>query len=437
MKNSRQQKFADKRRLRAALGEKAPKFSFRLGPQHNPDADFAVSLPFNRSKVAILISGAFFVAFAIPLFSVASSLIDTPDGSLFSLVAFLFTLFWGIGWSVAVIALGLLFCGLSFGRETLWVEEGSLSLRMGLPGISFGASYPAEFLRNFRRESPDEREGSGWRGEHLAFDYAGEPVGFGSDIDEGKAELILRELNRLFPACNDPMPPLPELPAEDPLKVSEEEGGQSESVRSAVDAYATPNTLSSPSSIALIVANSIPLAGVLFLGWDVGEIMLLFWAESGVIGFYNLLKLIRVAGFGALLYGPFFLGHYGGFMVGHLLFIYGFFGQSLGEVSDVTVDRLLADLWILSPALAGFVISHGISYVTNFIGRREYVGKNAASQMGEPYKRIIVMHLTIIFGGFLSMLFSSALPALLLLIMLKVSTDLRGHLREHRPSAGL
>lgn len=57
--------------------------------------------------------------------------------------------------------------------------------------------------------------------------------------------------------------------------------------------------------------------------------------------------------------------------------------------------------------------------------------------MGEPYKRIIVMHLTIIFGGFLSMMFGSALPALLLLIFLKVGTDLRGHLREHRPSTGL
>lgn len=438
MEKNRQQKFADKRRLRAALGDKAPKFSFRLGPQGYADSEFAVSLPFARSWVAILVAGAFFAAFSFPLFAVASTLIDTPDGSLFSLVSFLFTLFWGLGWSVAVLGLGLVFCALLFGRETLAVGQQQLSLRMGLPGISFGASYPAEFLRNFRRELPNDREGTAWRGEHLAFDYAGEAVGFGSNIDEVKAGLILKELNRLFPAATDPLPPLPELPAEDPLLVKEKKlAQQARPMATPAADGGKPNTLGSASSIALIAANCIPLGGVLFLGWDIGEIMLLFWAESGVIGFYNLLKLIRVAGWGAVLYGPFFLGHYGGFMVGHLLFIYGFFGENLGEVVDVSVGQLLADLWMLSPALAAFFISHGISYVTNFIGRREYIGKDAAAQMGEPYKRIIVMHLTIIFGGFLSMMFGSALPALLLLIFLKVGTDLRGHLREHRPSTGL
>lgn len=438
MSSSRQQKFADKRRLRAALGDKAPKFSFRLGPQASHDCEFAVSLPFARSRVAIWVVGCFFAAFAFPLFGVTSTLIDTPDGSLFSLVSFLFTLLWALGWSVAVIGLGLVFCALLFGGETLVVERQLLSLRMGLPGISFGASYPAEFLRNFRRESPNEKEGSGWRGEHLAFDYAGEAVGFGSNIDEEKAESILQELNRLFPAAMDPLPPLPELPAQDPLLANAQKSTQqARPMAGPSPDRAKPNTLGSPSSIALIVANCIPLGGVVFLGWDIGEIMLLFWAESGVIGFYNLLKLVRVAGWGAALYGPFFLGHYGGFMVGHLLFIYGFFGENLGEVVDVSVDQLLADLWILSPALAAFFISHGISFMTNFIGRREYIGKDATAQMGEPYKRIIVMHLTIIFGGFLSMMFSSALPALLLLIFLKVSTDLRGHLREHRPATGL
>jgi hypothetical protein len=53
--------------------------------------------------------------------------------------------------------------------------------------------------------------------------------------------------------------------------------------------------------------------------------------------------------------------------------------------------------------------------------------------MSEPYKRIIVMHLTIIFGGFLVMMLDNKLPALVLMIVLKVGVDLRAHLGERHP----
>ena len=52
--------------------------------------------------------------------------------------------------------------------------------------------------------------------------------------------------------------------------------------------------------------------------------------------------------------------------------------------------------------------------------------------MSEPYKRVIVLHLTIIFGGWLIiLLLGSPLPALILLIILKTSVDLRVHRQEH------
>ncbi len=45
--------------------------------------------------------------------------------------------------------------------------------------------------------------------------------------------------------------------------------------------------------IALIAANTIPLFGVFIFGWDVFDILLIYWLESGVIGFYNILKMIK------------------------------------------------------------------------------------------------------------------------------------------------
>ena len=51
--------------------------------------------------------------------------------------------------------------------------------------------------------------------------------------------------------------------------------------------------------------------------------------------------------------------------------------------------------------------------------------------MGQPYKRIIVMHITIILGGFMVAALDSTLPALLLLVVLKLAVDLHSHLKEH------
>lgn len=82
-------------------------------------------------------------------------------------------------------------------------------------------------------------------------------------------------------------------------------------------------------------------------------------------------------------------------------------------------------------------MSHAISFYVNFIGRREYLDGTLQKLMGEPYKRIMVMHVTIIFGGFLAMALGSPLPALMLLIVLKIGADARAHVRERSEKSGL
>ena len=87
--------------------------------------------------------------------------------------------------------------------------------------------------------------------------------------------------------------------------------------------------------------------------------------------------------------------------------------ESLGE--------LFIPLW---PVLLALLVSHGISFATSFLGRREHAGRSASDQMSKPYKRVIVLHLTIIFGGWVILLLGSPLPALILLIILKTAVDL-------------
>ena len=55
------------------------------------------------------------------------------------------------------------------------------------------------------------------------------------------------------------------------------------------------------SLVALIVANLVPLFGVLLWDWDVFLLLLLFWAENVIIGIFGIARLIvaRVSDSGA------------------------------------------------------------------------------------------------------------------------------------------
>lgn len=184
--------------------------------------------------------------------------------------------------------------------------------------------------------------------------------------------------------------------------------------------------------VSLLVANVVPLLGVLWLDWDLTLIMVLFWAENGIIGFYSLLRLILVSGWGAILLGPFFLVHFGGFMAGHFIFIYALFVQEGAEFPmGSTVDALGGLLAPLLPALAALVISHGVSFVTHFLSRREFDGRSASYQMAEPYRRVVILHVTIIFGGWVILTLGAPAWALVLLVVLKTATDVWAHRKEH------
>jgi hypothetical protein len=96
-------------------------------------------------------------------------------------------------------------------------------------------------------------------------------------------------------------------------------------------------------------------------------------------------------------------------------------------------DALLKIFVPLRIPLAALFISHGVSFVSNFIGGREYERTSVAALMAAPYSRIMVMHLTVLFGGWVVLLLNNPVPALALLVLLKTAMDLRAHAREHDP----
>jgi hypothetical protein len=216
---------------------------------------------------------------------------------------------------------------------------------------------------------------------------------------------------------------------------------------------------------ALIVANLIPLFGVLFLGWNVWTILTIYWLENGVVGIFNLLKMSKAEGTepvgsgvtatvngrpvtesGKAILIPFFIIHYGLFWVIHGIFIltlpmfplFGatgagpFGGDVLGDVPSDGGAGIASDPGAIAIVLIGLFISHAISYRLNFIGRGEYLRTSAVQQMGAPYGRLVILHITIILGGMAIAFTGAPAAAVLVLVLLKTALDLGFHLAEHR-----
>jgi hypothetical protein len=216
---------------------------------------------------------------------------------------------------------------------------------------------------------------------------------------------------------------------------------------------------------ALIVANAIPLFGVLFLGWNVWTILTIYWLENGVVGFFNVLKMSRaegtlpvgsgvvatvngrpIAGSGKAVLIPFFILHYGLFWLIHGIFILTlpmFVAFGGGGVFDgggffdggAPSDRgagIASDPGAVALVLIGLFISHGISYRLNYIGRGEYLRTSVIRQMAAPYGRLVILHVTIILGGMAIALTGAPAAAVFVLVLLKTALDLGFHLAEHR-----
>ncbi|MCB1685702.1 MAG: DUF6498-containing protein [Pseudomonadales bacterium] len=202
---------------------------------------------------------------------------------------------------------------------------------------------------------------------------------------------------------------------------------------------------------ALVIVNLIPLAGVLYWDWDVGSVVILYWSENLVIGAYTILKMLVENRFGGLFLSAFFLIHYGGFCAVHGLFV---LAMTQPEMPDVLSDmnwpfvfvfvellvKVIGHVLSIAPQewLIGFValfVSHGISLWLNYFRGGEFRRQSVKDLMSAPYKRIVVLHIAIIAGGFGIMALGSPLALLLLLILLKTVMDVWLHLRERRRQA--
>ena len=213
------------------------------------------------------------------------------------------------------------------------------------------------------------------------------------------------------------------------------------------------------SIIALMVANLVPLIGGVFLGWDAAAIVLLYWIENLIVGIFNVLRMFlvkvesRSKQFQKLFMIPFFCIHFGGFCAVHGFFLLVFF--KIGSPDAVLSDSgawmgaliflqllygVVMQLWHGRPPwlewpVVGLFVSHGMSFIRNFIYGQQYLSLKVKSIMMRPYKRIVLMHVVIILGAVLIMKLGSPVALLSLLIFLKVALDIWLHVKIHRSAS--
>ncbi len=208
-----------------------------------------------------------------------------------------------------------------------------------------------------------------------------------------------------------------------------------------------------PSVVVLVLANLFPLYGVLFQGWQVFPIVLLFWLENVVVGAFFILRLVsarpeanagltkaeyRMGWIVKLFLVPFFAFHYGMFTMVHGVFVFALFGREMGQLDAFPTPALVFSAiarYSLVPAVVALTLSHAFSYAWNYLGKGEYRGVDMGALMFAPYGRVVVLHVAIIGGGFLVMFLKSPVAGLVLLLALKISLDVAAHRREHRKAA--
>lgn len=205
--------------------------------------------------------------------------------------------------------------------------------------------------------------------------------------------------------------------------------------------------------VALVAANLIPLWGVVFWEWDAFNVVLLYWSENIVVGFYNILKMAfakvshPAEHLRKLFMIPFFSVHYGGFCAVHGSFILMLFKEDSSFMNNTTWPCFFVFLQMLLNvikhaysimslemryAMGALFLSHGVSFVYNYLIKGEYARITSDRLMGSPYARIVIMHLAVLFGAFLTAALGSPVGILIVLVGLKTSLDVTFHMRQHK-----
>ena len=127
----------------------------------------------------------------------------------------------------------------------------------------------------------------------------------------------------------------------------------------------------------------------------------------------------------------FFAVHYGLFCLVHGTFVVELFGNNNDKLEQVPMMILTSGFkW----ALLALIVSHALSLLANYFMRGEYKHMSTSHVMFMHYKRIVVLHVFIIFGAMALQTFGVTQLGLIALAAVKIIADLIAHNMERKRS---
>lgn len=192
--------------------------------------------------------------------------------------------------------------------------------------------------------------------------------------------------------------------------------------------------ISKKSFIALLILlNSVPIYGVFVWGWQSFDLIFLYWLENVIIGIFMILRILArryshpVELAMPLFLAPFFTFHFGMFCYVHGSFVIALFGKGLSndlaqmEIPEIIVPLIQAH-HLFWPVLALFIFQ--LMDWLRDINERGFGSDGIKDLTTAPYRRIVVLHITILASGFALGALNEPLIGLLLLIAFKTGVDI-------------
>lgn len=203
------------------------------------------------------------------------------------------------------------------------------------------------------------------------------------------------------------------------------------------------------SFLSIIVSNAVILFGTLFFRWSVENVLLIYWIESGIIGFFAVCGILFdphrgcktrfkwpevIFGVSAKIISSVAsrIGSIALFLIqfGGILLIQGFFvsavidGRFLGNLpfnSDFFQNHLKSIL----VACFGLTTSYGLSFWQNFVLQesRQLVVKNQF--ISQAYTRIMIIYLVLLLGILFSILSGTSQAFIVVLVSVKIILEVR------------
>jgi len=176
---------------------------------------------------------------------------------------------------------------------------------------------------------------------------------------------------------------------------------------------------------ALVVTSGLYAMGLLS-GWNLGVLLVGYWAETLIVGCFTALRILATVTYSwaAIPTLFFFLAHFGIFCSVHGVFVLQLFWPS--------AKPFIVESPLFAASLIAFAASQGLAFVSD-VGNSAHVNPNQL--FSAPYPRVITLHMAILASAFFLRWLN--IPAIAFLPVLLVKLALDRYFQQRERSAFL